>query len=103
MVMVGKLLLHGFGLHGLLCVRLSHCLVVGCSGNTVAARLRFVDNPFGCYSVRLCGINHLRIMEYFFLRVEVSLGDIPSGQALLLALLGSGIAYLIYLGREESK
>ena len=95
--------MHGFGLHGLLCVRLSHGLVVGCSGNTVAVGLRAVDDPFGGYSVRLRWLNTLRIMEHIFLRVSVTLMDIPSGQALLLALLGSGIAYLIYLGREESK
>lgn len=78
-------------------------MVVGCSRNSVTVRLRFVNYPFGGYSVRLCGTNHLRIMEHIFLRVAVTLMDIPSGQALLLALLGSGIAYLIYLGREESK
>lgn len=103
MVVVVQPLLHGACLFGLLRFWVSHRIVFARFCNTVSARLRAVDNIAGSYSIYLCWLNYLRIMEYFFLRVEVSLGDIPSGQALLLALLGSGIAYLIYLGREESK
>lgn len=41
-------------------------------------------------------------MESIFLRVPVTLFDMPGIQALFLALLLSGILYVIYNGREKS-
>ena len=41
-------------------------------------------------------------MEHILLRVPVTMFDMPGFQALFLALLVSGIGYVIYNGREKS-